>query len=70
VSLRVGETLKAKNDFEQYTKESGHAIKNYHTGSAPFCAAEFIQDCANKGQTIYYSGVGAHHQNGVAERLI
>jgi transposase InsO family protein len=70
VSLRVGETLKAKYDFERYAKESGHSIKNYHANSAPFRAEEFVQDCVNKGQTIDYSGVGAHHQNGVAERWI
>jgi hypothetical protein len=70
VSLRVGETLKAKNDFERFAKESCRTIKNYHADNAPFHAAEFVQDCTNKGQTIDYSGVGAHHQNGVAERSI
>jgi hypothetical protein len=70
VSLRVGETLKAKNDFERFAKESGRTIKNNHADNAPFRVAEFVQDCTNKGQTIDYSGVGAHHQNGVAERSI
>jgi hypothetical protein len=70
VLLRVGETLKAKNDFERLAKESGRTIKNYHTNNAPFRAKEVVQDCTNKGQTIDYSGAGAHHQNGVAKRSI
>jgi hypothetical protein len=70
VSLRVGETLKAKNSFEGWAKESGHKISHYHADNAPFRSAEFVHDCTIKGQTMSYSGVGAHHQNGVAERSI
>jgi hypothetical protein len=70
VSLRVGETLKAKNTFERFAKECGHTVNMYHADNAPFRAEEFVRDCTNKGQTVDYSGVGAHHQNGVAERAI
>jgi hypothetical protein len=70
VSLRVGETLKAKNTFERFAQECGHKVQMYHADNAPFRAEEFVRDCTNKGQTIDYSGVGAHHQNGVAERAI
>jgi hypothetical protein len=54
ILLGVGETLKAKYNFERYAKESGNTIKNYHAGNAPFCAAEIVEDCTNKGQTIGY----------------
>ena len=37
---------------------------------APFGAQEFTADLARKHQTLTYSGTGAHHQNGVAERAI
>jgi hypothetical protein len=70
VSLRVGETLKGKNAFEKYVKHSGVDITGYHADSAPFRAAEFVRDCDIKNQTIDYSGVGAHHQNGLAEGSI
>jgi hypothetical protein len=64
VSLRVGETLKAKNSFEALAKEHGFDIQQYHADNAPFTAHDFVQDCTNKNQKIDYSGVGAHHQNG------
>jgi transposase InsO family protein len=70
VLLRIGKTLKTKNEFEGWVKESSRDITQYHADNAPFCAAEFEQDCMNKGQQISYSGVGVHHQNGVAERSI
>jgi hypothetical protein len=31
---------------------------------------DFVADLESKGQTIDYSGTGARHQNGVAERAI
>jgi hypothetical protein len=70
VSLRVGETLKAKNSFEALAKEHGFDIQQYHADNAPFTAHDFVQDCTNKNQKIDYSGVGAHHQNGNSERSI
>ncbi len=45
-------------------------MQMYHADNAPFRAEEFVRDCTNKEQKIDYSGVGAHHQNGVAERAI
>jgi hypothetical protein len=70
VLLRVGETLKAKNLFEGWAKESGHTINHYHADNAPFWVDKFVLHYTNKGQALSYSGVGAHHQNGVAERTI
>jgi hypothetical protein len=45
-------------------------IKSFRADNAPFNAAEFKNDLENKGQTISFSCVGAHHQNGTAERAI
>jgi hypothetical protein len=70
VSLRVGETLKGKNAFKKYSKHSGADITGYHADNALFRAAKFVRDCNNKNQTMDYSGVGAHHQNGLAEGSI
>ena len=45
-------------------------IKHFRADNAPFGAAEFRTNLELNGQTIDFSGVGAHHQNGVAERAI
>jgi transposase InsO family protein len=35
-----------------------------------FASKEFREHCTRLGQELSFSGVGAHHQNGVAERAI
>ena len=70
VSLQVGETLKGKTAFEQYADSFGVKIKHFRADNAPFSAAEFKANIELNGQTIDFSGVGAHHQNGVSERAI
>jgi hypothetical protein len=70
VSLRVGETLQTKHAFERFAMEAGVKIKRYRADNVPFGAREFTDDLDLQGQTISYSGSGAHHQNGVAERAI
>ena len=70
VSLKVGETLRSKRKFEQQAKQFGVKIKSYRADNVPFGLDEFKNDIAENEQTIDYSGVGAHHQNGVAERAI
>jgi hypothetical protein len=70
VSLRVGETLRAKRAFEQFAAQHGVRVRNYHADNVPFSAQEFIDHLEQQDQTIIYSGTGAHHQNGVAERAI
>ena len=70
VSLRTGETLQAKHKFEQLAREHGVMVKSYHADNSPFGNAEFVRSIEENGQAIKFSGVGAHHQNGVAERTI
>ena len=70
VSLKIGETLQTKRAFERFAAECGVTVKSYRADNAPFAAKEFTADLDAKGQTIDYSGTGAHHQNGVAERAI
>jgi hypothetical protein len=70
VSLCVGETLKGKNAFEKYVKQSGVNITGYHADNVPLCAAEFVRGCDNKNQTIDYFGASDHHQNGLAKGSI
>jgi len=70
VSMRAGSTLKSKRAFEQEAATNGVKIKSYLTDNTPFGSSEFLADIEAKGQVINFSGVGAHHQNGVAERSI
>ena len=70
VSLRVGETLQSKHQFERQAAEVGVKFKSFRADNHPFEAQDFTQDCEDRGQIITYSGVGAHHQNGVAERAL
>jgi hypothetical protein len=62
--------LQGKNRFEKGSAQFDVKIKSFRADNTPFNAAEFKNDLENKGQTISFSGVGAHHQNGAAERAI
>lgn len=70
VSLRTGETLRAKMKFERFAAGFGVKIKKYHGDNGVFAANEFRDHVQQHGQSLEFSGVGAHHQNGVAERAI
>ena len=45
-------------------------IKGCHTGNVIFNASEFMEELLNKKKWIRFSGAGASHQNGAAERAI
>ena len=70
VLLRAGETLQAKQFWENYLLRYGFCVKRYHSNNGAFHSAEFKADLHRKKQVIYFSGTGAHHQNGVSERAI
>ena len=68
VSLRTGETLEAKRRYERFMRTHGINVKAYRADNKSFGDDVFMQDIAGCHQTITFSGVGAHHQNAVAER--
>ena len=70
VSLRAGETLSGKHIIERDFQTIGRKVKQYHSDNGVFRSKEFQADLKLHHQTIDFSGVGAHHQNGVAERAI
>jgi hypothetical protein len=70
VALTAGETLRAKKKFEQFADQYGIRIKRYRADNVPFGSAAFLQNLKDNGQEIDFSGTGAHHQNGVAERSL
>ena len=64
------ETLVGKRAFEEYARASGVKVSHYHADNGVFKARAWVEDCNSKHQRVTYAGVGAHHQNGVAERRI
>ena len=67
-SLRAGETLKTKRAFDRFASDYGVRLQHCRLDNHPFDAREFREDLEDRRQTVSFSGVGAHHQNGVAER--
>ena len=59
-----------KNLFEREARTCGVSIHSYQGDNGVYKAAEFVKDLNDRGQMIKYSGAGAHHQNGVADRAI
>ena len=70
VSLQVGETLVGKRDFERLAETLGVRVRAYRADNHPFASDSFKEDLDANGQTITFSGVGAHHMNGAAERAV
>jgi hypothetical protein len=68
ISLRAGETLLGKHALERFANQFGVQVQNYHADNHPFGSHKFREDCALQEQGLTFSGVGAHFQNGVAER--
>ena len=70
VSLGAEETLVAKACFERECTLNGVKVKQYHTDNGVFTAQSFVDQVHRMEQQLTFSGIGAHHQNGVAERAI
>ena len=64
------DTLEAKTAFETYAASHGVTIRHYHADNGRFAENKFLAAAQSKGQTVSFCGVGAHFQNGVAEKRI
>ena len=62
--------IDAKHAFERLAEQHGVQILHYHCDNGRFADKAFVEDIWMAHQTIAFCGVGAHHQNGVAERRI
>ena len=69
-SLDAIETVKSKTALEQLSSTFGVNIQSFLIDHVPFGSEEFMANIELNKQTLRFSGVGAHHQNGVAERSI
>ena len=70
VSLRASETIYNKRKFERTLNNFGHTVNSYLGDNGVYKSNEFQDELKQRGQTMEFCGVGAHHQNGVAERAI
>jgi hypothetical protein len=70
VSLAAADTLLSKAQFEQDAASYGVSIKQYHVDNGIFTSAAWKDNLHGERQQQRVSGVGAHHQNAVAERAI
>jgi len=70
VALSAAETVKAKLRYERDAFTNGVAIQAYHTDNGVFTSNDFMEELLKSKQQIRFSGSGAAHQNGVAERAI
>jgi hypothetical protein len=69
--MRAGKPVMGKARFEQMCWNlAGVTIKIYHSNNGVYNASIFCEDCISKDQSQTFSGVGAKHQNAVAERNI
>lgn len=66
-SLSAADTLRGKQIIEQEAHDLGIKIESYHSDNGIFAQKEFKNHCEQQKQTLSYCGVGAHHQNGIAE---
>ena len=64
------ETVEAKKAFEAYCQSINIRVQHYHADNGRFADNEWLADVARKGQSISFCGVGAHFQNGIAEKWI
>ena len=66
--LTTDEMIDAKHAFERLAAQHGVQILHYHCNNRRFADKAFVDDVRAGHQTITFCGVGAHHQNSVAER--
>ena len=69
-SLSTEETVEAKRSFERLAFSHGVKIRSYCADNGRFADSAFKDHCETSNQKITFCGVGAHHQNGIAERHI
>ena len=64
----TNKTAQVKLAFKRLAAEHGVEVSTYQADNGVFYAHEFLYHLQN--QSICFSGVSVHHQNGIAERAI
>jgi hypothetical protein len=69
-STTAKETSNSALQIEALAQKGGLNIKHYHSDNGVFSSNEFKTHCNARHIKYSFSGVGAKHQNGIAERNI
>ena len=69
-STNTTETIRTAQRLESMARDEGFNIKSYHADNGIFSSADFKEHCERNRIKFSFGGVGAKHQNGVAERNI
>lgn len=69
-STGMEETITGKEEFEKLARENGITILAYHADNGVFASNQLRDHFTENNQQLTFSGVNAHHQNGLAERKI
>ena len=64
------ETREAKLAYERHCRRFDVDVLSYHGDNGRFAEKTFKNSCEEMNQSISFCGVGAHHQNGIAESAI
>ena len=70
VAIKATVTVNSKLTFDREAQSQVVVIKGCHTDNGIFNASEFMEELLKKKQKIRFSGYGASHRNGAAERAI
>ena len=70
VNFTATETIAAKQRYEKRMFDMGVTVQAYQSDNGIFASKAFVNEIEQGLQNIKFSGVGAHHQNGIAERAI
>eukprot|EP00804_Cyclotella_cryptica_P020819 CCRYP_019248-RA/>CCRYP_019248-RA protein AED:0.55 eAED:0.29 QI:0/0/0/0.75/0/0/4/0/510 len=70
LTTTASDTIRGKLLLKRKAADVGISIKGYHSDDGVSGSAEFCSHYRDLCQSIQFSDVGAHHQNGVAERAI
>ena len=70
VSLGASDTIASKHSVEREARSQGIIVKKYRADNGIFSSEAFEHEVEEHLQRITFSGVGAQHQNAVAERAI
>ena len=64
------ETLQAKARYKKHMADMGVMVQAYQADNGVFAACDFVNNIESGLQNVKFSGVGAHHQNDIAEHAI
>ena len=59
-----------KLSIEKFFYQHGHSIQSWHTDNGRYAEEDFKEAVSSANQAITFCGVGAHHQNEIAEAAI